>query len=62
MISQSPSTNWTYLRSGATRMSRANPSFRARAAEKGRDMSKSTTSAPIDRASSALPSVDFEST
>ena len=47
---------------GETRINRSNPSFRARAAVNGRDRSSSTTSTPIARPSSTLPSVDPEST
>ena len=60
--SQSPSRNITYFNPGATRLSRPKPAFLARAAENGRPMSSSTTSTPIDRASSTLPSTEPEST
>ncbi|MFO0958846.1 MAG: hypothetical protein U0800_15680 [Isosphaeraceae bacterium] len=61
-LTQSPSTNWTYRTPGETASSRSRPEFRALAAENGRDMSRSTTSTPIERAIATLPSVEPEST
>ena len=61
-ISQSPSTNCTSSTSGQTFLSRSRPALRARAAVKGIDVSRSTTSAPMDRAIATLSSLEPEST